>query len=79
MAETHREMFVRVLTDTFSYKIIPHISKKYIVCRARDGSHFMYIGKSGAVRRGKTVSTSTPVSGAYKRKLLAIARGEIQP
>lgn len=46
-------------------------SLKYTEMVNPDHVQKLYLGSAGALRRGRTVATSIPVGGAYRRALLA--------
>lgn len=69
MAKTLREKYIEALKALGFNQIKCH-SRKYEVFAYGDGKH-IYVGKSGGLRVGHTITGSIPCSDAYKAKLLA--------
>lgn len=70
-----REQYRKVL-EKRGYKKIPGKSRKYIVMTKAGSESNVYLGKSGAVRMGKTISKSWAVGEETKNMLLKEAAGE---
>jgi hypothetical protein len=68
MMQTLREKYYNALTME-GYQPVESKSSKYVVFKRTEGSYW-YIGKSGSLRVGSTITTSVPVSGKCKQFLL---------
>lgn len=64
-----RNQLITALTVKGERRIDDHVSRKYVVFTRADGG-FYFIGKSGALRFGMTVTSSIPVSSRVKLALL---------
>lgn len=73
MAKTLREKYIEALKAK-SYEEVNSRSSKYVVFR-RDAEFYFYIGKSGSLRIGRTITGSVPVTKAYKNSLLEMISG----
>lgn len=66
-----RQTKYRVALEARGWKIAKSLSRRYIVME-RDGDKFrLYLGKSGALRHGMTITGSVPVAGRFAIALLA--------
>ena len=54
---------------------ISHTSRKYWVYRIPATGAQYFLGANGAIRVGKTIKDSIPVSGAFRKILLDISTG----
>lgn len=68
MAKTLREKYIKAL-EAMGETQIKGLSRFIVFTRAA-GGHY-YIGRSGSLRIGQTVTTSIPASKVFKDKLLA--------
>ena len=68
MTMTKREKF-KLALEKMGYTEIESRSRKYVTMD-KPGCRYVYLGKSGAVRRGTTISGSVPVSDCTKKNLL---------
>ncbi len=66
---TLQQRLVEALVATGRGTIIPSRSRKYITLERPDKS-FFYVGRNGALRFGKTVSTGVAAPEVLKRRLL---------
>lgn len=64
-----RDKFIAALTAQGETKVDSK-SRKYDVFTRKGYDGFYYVGKSGALRYGSTVSNSYPMSSAFKTRLL---------
>lgn len=69
MAVTLQEQFIAALVNLGEREV--KRTHKRIVFSRKEGGHY-YIGKSGSLRIGKTISSSMPVSAGFKQRLLKI-------
>lgn len=56
------------------YSIAQTASRKYVTMEC-DGNR-VYVGKAGALRRGKTIALSVPVSQRYKQHVIELGQRE---
>ena len=66
---TLQQRLVDALVATDRGTIVPSRSRRYVTLKRPDGS-FFYVGKVGALRFGKTVSSSVAAPDDFKRRLL---------
>jgi hypothetical protein len=66
---TLQQRLVDALVATGRGTIVPSRSRKYVILKRPDGS-FFYVGKTGALRFGKSVNDSMPAPYDFKRRLL---------
>ena len=59
------------------HPVIEARTKKYVVLRRPDGA-FWYVGKSGALRVGRTVGGSVAVTENGKKNLIQLAAAQAQ-
>jgi hypothetical protein len=65
-----RERFIEALKNRGAEEV-PSRSGKYVtLTRPNANGLFFFVGESGGLRTGKTVSRSAPVQDAYKKRLL---------
>lgn len=68
MAKTLREKFIQALTKAGETEV--KRTHKFIVFTRQTGGHY-YIGASGSLRFGQTVTGSIPVNHTFKQLLLS--------
>ena len=66
---TLQRRLVDALVATGRGTTVPSRSRKYVTLERPDKSSF-YVGRNGALRFGKTVSTSVAAPEDFKRRLL---------
>ncbi len=70
--KTLQERFIAALTAE-RYERVKE-THKYVVFR-RDAEYYYYVGKSGSLRFGRTVTSSIPVRNSFKAVLLGLHGG----
>lgn len=65
-----RDRYIKALTAQGEHELKNHKSRKYVVFTHHGFDGYYFIGKSGALRYGPTVTNSWPMSSAAKAKLL---------
>lgn len=70
MTKTVREKYIEALKALGFRQLKTHL-RKYEIFTYEDGGKYIYVGKSGGLRVGHTITGSIPCSDAYKAKLLA--------
>jgi hypothetical protein len=66
---TLQQRLIEALIATGRGMPVESHSRKYITLKRPDGT-FFYVGKAGALRYGKTVTTSIAAPEDFKRRLL---------
>jgi hypothetical protein len=66
---TLQQRLIEALIATARGRLIESRSRKYVTLKRPDGS-FYFVGKAGALRFGKTVTTSMAAPEDFKRRLL---------
>lgn len=72
-----RDLLIMVLTKRMGCRppIKPHATKKYIVLEiGKNEGNFFFVGKHGALRYGKNVSSSVSVLEQTKQKIIHVGR-----
>lgn len=68
--QTLQQRFISSLEAVGYTRVMNAKSRKYIVMHRAQEPGFYYVGSSGALRVGRSVSESHPVSDGVKRELL---------
>jgi hypothetical protein len=66
---TLQQRLIEALIATAGGTLVESRSRKYVTLKRPDGS-FYFVGKAGALRYGKTISTSIAAPEDFKRRLL---------
>jgi hypothetical protein len=66
---TLQQRLIEALIATARGTLVESRSRKYVTLKRPDGS-FYFVGKAGALRFGKTVTTSIAAPEDFKRRLL---------
>lgn len=74
--QTLQQQYVFAIIATGRGIVVEGRTHKYVTLRRPDGM-LWYVGKNGAIRLGKTVGDSTPISDCHRKVILSDAEKKI--